>query len=171
MKNQNIEMYQVLDTWIKHNKTLSGNYADYTSVPNCICCSWMDIHSDDGSGADKDNPFFYIKPLWWDKDAAIIHIVNDKWTMTIPDGEIIKFDAYHNHALVPIQLAKKVVKLNSVEFDEFEKWDNSVYEGMQSEDVRLVWFWYNINTDEYHTKGYNKIDYSSLYSLILDNFK
>ena len=110
----------------------------------------------------------------WDKDAAIIHIVDEKWTMTIPDGEVIKMDAYHFHALVPIQLAKKVVELDSVEFDEFKKWDTAVYEEMQSEDVRLVWFWYDINTDIYYLNycdEYNKFDYLSLCSLILDKFK
>ena len=166
--NNDIQIYNLLDEWIRNKKPLSGNYADYQTVPKCICCSWMDIHSDDDSGVDKDNPFFYIKPLWWDKDAAIIHIVDDKWEMSIPDGEVIKINAYNLHALVPIQLAKKVVELNSIEFDEFKEWDNSVYEGMQSEDIKIIWVWYDVENDKFFR--HNQYDYFSnnddYYSLI-----
>lgn len=125
--------------------TSSDNTADYTSIRGFVCCAWMDLHTDVGSGVDDENPYFFIRPIWWEPGAVLLCWEDGGWRIVEPTGEIIQIRATNLHGLVPKKLAEEVVARNSTDFEEFHAWedDASFVNRVHSKDrpVRMVWLW------------------------------
>jgi len=81
------------------------NFADRHTIPGAVCCGWMDFHSDDGMGASEEDQYFEIEVLWVNEaDNPLLVSTDDmeSWKIAEPElGQVIRFNAYNPHALVP----------------------------------------------------------------------
>jgi hypothetical protein len=101
----------------------TGNYADYESFSQhgLITCGWMDLHSDDGQGCDETNQYFTIKIRWVNKaDNPVLIYSEDrnKFIKHYPKiGEVIRFNAYNYHGLIPNYYAAFLNKYHEQDSD------------------------------------------------------
>ena len=151
------------------NKTLSQlgfknakseNAADYSTCRPYVCCGWMELHSDIGSGASFVDPFFYIKPIYWSRFAYLVvtgkdgkfHVCSkfDYLNRKKIDGiyynkDSLGFDATKLHGLVSKNVARILNGKKSTDDslgDVYEKFSDrcgDVWDG--SNFVKMIWEW------------------------------
>lgn len=107
-------LHELTTNWHKYcnpRKALTGNYADYVLCKPHVCCGWMDLHSDDDYGVTEEQPYFRIKPLYWDSNARLV-VTNDKGLFVAlePTLQVIVFNGMRLHGLVPVEVAEELVE-------------------------------------------------------------
>lgn len=136
---------------LRLSKYKTSNFADYRN--SCICCGWMEIHEDKDNLGDSNNPFFTVKPLYWDDEAVFIFKPHKKWHSLSKEDflagkkiaglkinkESFVFDARKYHALVPNDIAKKLKA--DPEFEKTQEYKNFAESCCKEVSPKLVWKW------------------------------
>lgn len=122
---------------IKDIKT--ANYADYLRAEPYVCCGWMDFHKDEPAHGG-DSGFWTIQPHFWSRKAAFVHKVDGRYVLVMPTKKKVTFNYRKPHALLPIELAKKVIEKQHFRFAEYRKFKSGVEKEVQA---KLVWTWDN----------------------------
>ena len=130
------EIFKLLQTYIRKNKIKGDNYSDNYKIPSCTMSSYVELHSDKDFGITENNPYFYIKPLFWKDGVSLIHQYGNKWYKTKFNGDIIKFNALRDHGLVHDSVADRLVLENRIFKN---KWLQEAPHTVGS--VKLIWIW------------------------------
>lgn len=95
-------------------------------IDGLLYCSWMEVHDDIYSIRYNDSKYYRIDIHYLAKDCGIVHVKNNKLSLRRKIG-IFRFNCIKDHCLVPIDIAKLMVKKQSFDIHEYHKWWNKKF--------------------------------------------
>ena len=120
-----------------------GDYADFDQQLDLAYSGYIYFHNDIGQGCTRSKPSMTIQSVYAHQDAVIVHKENSQYRIYTPVvGEVFTFDAAKAHALLPRDIAEKVVHYQSTT-PQRVLFKNKMNGSQMDTEVRLVWKWIN----------------------------
>lgn len=119
-----------------------GNWANNETIARYVGCSFMDLHDDVDYGVTPEQPYFWIRPVYWDPAAYLVVSDDNVFQIIERTDRVIQFDATKQHGLIPWLVALELIERQDDQgpmYQEFEFWCRD-HLGLP----KLIWEWINL---------------------------